>query len=587
MQDKSKDDSELRHGSPLSPPDRPILKPAHEGTGSGCEIRSRRILAGVLLVASLLPFAAFIASGWSPFVTFWEFAAYRYFGAMSYFEPTTLPFWLVQGMPMALMQIIIMLPLVAFDRIHIGTPEQIELFSYASLLLAYVLIGTTLAICAFSRRLLMIDAAALGIAVLALFPMTRWYSYFFAPDYWIFELPMAIASTAWGIAVVRSTGSSSPLPGFWATVLAGAWIALCFTQKPSLAGLAAFPILFRLTMPAYRIAGKFVRCAVLIGAFLVAHTSILFALTKFNSGITRIALRNYWNWIVGSSSTGTSLVSFYDLLMTSGHLSAPIVIGCIVMVTGAAYAFLNGRKRRSVVAGMLLGAVLIGYIIVIILRPSGTSVIDLAIYGTCLIPLGLAIACATGGGYAAAAVLVIAAIVVPPVGFLPPPQPQSSMMVQINEAAAYVRSLKRPVLVVLHDNRAHPLTIEALALYTGQLPPVVGGSSWLREPFLGATRILSDPRDPRDLVPAIMRGNVIIWGSAPGAPAAETYYPDLKLLTGDKQAVLRTFEIEPGSHTAHIGYLPASCFLITNSDGSAPAHSCPIDTMPIGADRQR
>ena len=71
----------------------------------------------------------------------------------------------------------------------------------------------------------------------------------------------------------------------------------------------------------------------------------------------------------------------------------------------------------------------------------------------------------------------------------------------------------------------HLATIEALALYTGQLPPVVGGSSSLRERFLGGTHILSDPRDPRELVPAIMRGDVIMWGSAPGTPAAETYFP--------------------------------------------------------------
>jgi hypothetical protein len=551
------------------------------------QTRTRAILAAALLIASLFPYAAFIASGASPFVTFWEFASYRYFGAMSYFEPTTLPFWMVQGMPMALMQTAIMLPLLASDLSNIGTPQQIELFSYASLLLAYILIGVTLVVCALSRRLLMIDAAALGLAVLALFPMTRWYPYFFAPDYWIFEMPLAIASTAWGMAALRSTALSSPLPGFWMVAVAGAWIAVCFTQKPSLAGLGAFPILFQLTMPVGRFGSKLARCAVLVGAFLVTHTSIFLVLMKFNSAMTQMALRNYWNWLGGSSSTGTSLVSFHDLLTASGYLPVPVVAGVIIMIGGVTSGFVDGQRRRSMVASMLLGAVLIGHFVVIRLRPSGTSVIDLAIYGTCLIPLGLAMGRVTRRGYIAAAAFVIAAIIIPPVVLLPPSRPPSSMIGRINEAAAYVRSLKRPVLVVFHDNRAHPLTIEALALYTGQLPPVASGSSPLREQFLGVARILTDPRDPRELVRAIHAGDVIIWGSAPGAPGAETYYPDLKLLTGDKQAVLRTFEIERGSHTAHIGYLPTSCFLITNSDGSAPVRSCPIDTMPIGADRQR
>jgi hypothetical protein len=185
------------------------------------QTHTRWILAAALLIGSLFPYAAFVASGLSPFATFWEFACYRYFGAMSYFETTSLPFWIVQGMPMALVQAAIMRPFLAFDSGHIGTPEQIELFSYVSLLLAYILIGATLAICAVSRRLLMIDAVALGLAVLALFPMTRWYPYLFAPDYWIFELPLAVASTGWGIAVLRSTAPSSPLPRYWMAAVAG------------------------------------------------------------------------------------------------------------------------------------------------------------------------------------------------------------------------------------------------------------------------------------------------------------------------------------------------------------------------------
>jgi len=270
--------------------------------------------------------------------------------------------------------------------------------------------------------------------------------------------------------------------------------------------------------------------------------------------MARMALRDYWNWIIGSPSAGTSLVSFHDLIAGSGHLPAPILVGVIVMIGGAASAFLNGHRRHAIIAGMLLLAVLAGHIHVIRVRPSGTSVVDLAIYGICLIPLGLTIGRTGYRGYAAAAALVIATILIPPVMLIPPTQPPSSMIDRINEAAAYVRSLKRPVLVVIHHNSAHPLTIEALALFTGQLPPVVGGSSRLRERFLPDTRIVSDPDD---LVRAITRGDVIMWGSAPGAPPVEKYYPAITLLTDDKRAVLRTFEIEVGSHTAHIGYLPA------------------------------
>jgi hypothetical protein len=515
---------------------------------------SRRALAAAVFFAALIPYTAFLLSGLSPFETFWEFASYRYFGAMSYFEPTILPFWIVQGMPMALLQIILMAPLIGFDLDRIGALEHVELFSHASLLLAYILIGAALAFSSLSPRVLVIDAIALAVAVLALIPMARWYSYFFAPDYWIFELPIAIVSTAWGLTVLRSIVVNSPLPRYRTVVAAGAWIALCFTQKPSLAGLGAFPILFHLAMPATPIAGKIWRCGAIGLAFLATHSAIMFTLNKFHSDVTMVALRNYWNWMgTGGPSSGTSLLTFHNLLIASGYLWVPIAVGTVVMIAGSVAGFLDGQRRKAVIAGAILAAVLTGHVIVIRSRPSGTSVVDLAIYGACLIPLGLAIGRLTYRRYIAAAVLVVAAIIFPRPVLLPPSQPPSGRIIaRLTEAATYVRSLGRPVRVVVHDNRAHPLTIEALALYTGQLPPVAGGSSWLRERFLANTQLL---HDPGDLLPAIMRGDVIIWGSAPGAPLAELQYPELSLLTDEEHSVLRVIEIEPQSHTANIGYL--------------------------------
>jgi hypothetical protein len=74
---------------------RRMRKFAYNRRGSGMQILTRGILAGALLLALLFPYAAFIAARMSPFVTFWEFASYSHFGAMSYFEPNTLPFWMV------------------------------------------------------------------------------------------------------------------------------------------------------------------------------------------------------------------------------------------------------------------------------------------------------------------------------------------------------------------------------------------------------------------------------------------------------------------------------------------------------------
>lgn len=54
----------------------------------------------------------------------------------------------------------------------------------------------------------------------------------------------------------------------------------------------------------------------------------------------------------------------------------------------------------------------------------------------------------------------------PKVNPFPPAIKQSPLLSKIDEASNYVRSVGRPVSVIVHDNRAHPLTIEALATVT-------------------------------------------------------------------------------------------------------------------------
>jgi hypothetical protein len=515
----------------------------------------RCALAATIFLAALIPYAAFLTSGFSPFETFWEFSCYRYFEALSYFEQPAAPFWVVQGMPMALLQVLVMAPFVAFDMPHLGTPEQIERFSHASLLLAYLLIALALAVTMLRRRVLPIDALAIAVVLLALFPMARWYPYFFAPDYWIFEVPFAIVSAAWATTALRLTYSKSPLPSLPAVAVAGVWIALCVTQKPSLAGLGAFPILFQLSMPRGNYFAKTLRLLLLAVVFLVAHDLILLALNKFDFTLAELARLNYWRWIGGTSSSGTSLLSLGDLLVSSGYLTVPIFVGTLALIAGTAAAFLDGERRKAVAAGAILGFVLLGHCLVIRIRPSGTSVIDMAIYGTFLIPISLAIGRIDYRRYGVTAAAVLIAILVPRPLLVPPQQPSLNMTARINEASAYVRSLSRPVRVVVHDNRAHPLAIEALALYTGQLPPVRGTSPSLRDRFIPDAKMISQRSDLQD---AIAHGDVIIWGSAPGAPSVETDYPDIASFQSDSRAVIRTIEIVPGSHTAHIGYLPGA-----------------------------
>jgi hypothetical protein len=216
----------------------------------------RAVLSILAVLAAAIPYMAFRLSGISLLETFWEFACYRYFEAINSFEQTTLPFWVVQGFPMALLQAAMLKAFLYFDMASIGTTDQIERFAQASTLMAYILIASALVIAVNLKRMRPADSLLLIATVLALFPMTRWFNYFFAPEYWVFELPFAVVSGAWTMLVLRETEDDTAQPALWHVLLAGAWMALCFTQKPSLAGLGGLPIVLSIALPREHLIGK-------------------------------------------------------------------------------------------------------------------------------------------------------------------------------------------------------------------------------------------------------------------------------------------------------------------------------------------
>lgn len=514
----------------------------------------RRGYAILAFFAALLPFLAFYLSSMKPFQTYWEFASYRYFEAMSYFEPTSAPFWTVQGLPMALLQVPLFVPFVLFGYSDLGTPPQIAMFSYLSLLMAYALIGLALAYCFLDRRVQTIDAVAITFAILLLFPMTRWYPYWFASDYWIFEVPLAIVSAAWATIVLRAP-NDAPLPTVRTVIAAGAWAAVCFSQKPSLAGLGLFPILYLLAFSRTEAVGKIWRLSVVGVSFFVVHSLIMLALNKFSISMTAAAMSRYWVWIGGSSSSGTSLLALRPLLVASGYLPVTIAVGGVVTAALVVLSFRDGRRRQAVIATILLGCIFLGHVMVIRQRPSGTSVIDTAIFGAMLVPIALAVGRLEYRRYYAAAALAVLSCVIYAPMLLPPKQAPNTIINKMTEASAYARNLRRPIRVIVHDNRAHPLIIQALALYTGQLPPLQPNRISLRDVFIPNTELVGDPNGLQSMIDA---GNVIIWGSGPTAPIAEEAFPVLTALKADPRAVIRVFEIEPGptGHTAYIGYYP-------------------------------
>jgi hypothetical protein len=92
------------------------------------------LLAGL---AYLLPLAAFVGSGRSVFLAFWEFACYRYYGALSLVHHDFDAVWVVQGFPMAILQSWLARYLIDYSPHALGSVAQIDLFATATISCAY------------------------------------------------------------------------------------------------------------------------------------------------------------------------------------------------------------------------------------------------------------------------------------------------------------------------------------------------------------------------------------------------------------------------------------------------------------------
>jgi hypothetical protein len=150
------------------------------------------------------------------------------------------------------------------------------------------------------------------------------------------------------------------------------------------------------------------------------------------------------------------------------------------------------------------------------------------------------------------------------------PVTQNDLLATIKAEADYVRGLERPAVVVIGDNRSQPRTIEALALYTGQLglmaserapeagnPPAVPVSNRFRQRILGDTVIVSSPTQQDDFLrSAIADGHAVIWGSFDNVPQTEDQFPQLRELKQRPDVVMRSFLMETGGNrTAYVAFI--------------------------------
>ena len=528
------------------------------------------LLAGLLYLA---PLGAFLYSGRSLFLTFWEFACYRYYGALSMLHGDFASIWVVQGFPMAIIQTGFAKYFLHHSPDDLGSVAQIDHFATATIVCAYglgslAMIGLWVAPCiTFGQKII------LTAGTLLMWPLTRYYSYLYAPDYWIFEVPLYFFSVAWFMTVIESDANLEPSRkiGWRFTLLAGFWMALCFLQKPSCLAIAALPFLGAVSRARISVVHGLIKAVALLLFTAGFHWLLFLSYYLFSRPAAWSAYKHYWDWLIFHPETGTSLAtSFGELLRAGNYLFVPIVIGLLFLVWFGITSFTSriaNRWNRPIAVYLVLAA--LGHGAVIVKRASGTSVIDAMLFCTFLVPVIFSISAVASQrkiGLAYAGLAVVGLLFWNPRLFMIwPKRNEGEVIARIEQIRAEVKGSGRPVVLLLPDNRIYPHTAEAFGLYTGHLNTAVNdyGPDLLPRPFpptalrqqLFPNTFLYNRGDDENLRVAFDAGYLVIWGEANHAPRIQEVFPGVDHIIARTDVVHKIYDILPNeSVRTHVAY---------------------------------
>jgi len=540
-------------------------------------MNTRNLGIGFLIVMLFeLPISAFFLSGHSEFLNFWEFACYRYYTGLGIINGDLQSIWVVQGFPMAIFQEYLLRLLTKMSPGELGSINQIETFARVTVCAAYVMIGLILLAMWISSRWTSFDKVVVSSATIAIWPLTRDYYLLQAPDYWIYEVPIYLLSTLWALNLLRRYREGSfQCPGIIFFVVSGIWAGIAFLQKPSSAGFALLPCLFALVLSEGSELRKLVGALTVAGSGAFSHWAIFLSYFRFNLRLGQSAYRHYWNWLAHHAETGTSLASSIgELLRWSQFLILPIAIGIATLLVSTAIFF--GRRNDGPQGRRYL--MLIGYIwllaiahaLVVLKRPSGTSVVDAMFVSAFSVVLFLVLAPMSirrvlNWSLGIAVLVACVAYKPAPLGNWPS-SGELNVLGSIDRVSAAVHRIHRPLILLLPDNRIHPYTVEAFGLYTGglalkahmldeRLVPRKMPSDWLRQRLFPNSFIINRGQDLQ-LPAAFNAGFILMWGEASSGPRIQDYFPGFDMLTRKPGVVRNDFPIiAGGAVTAHLAYL--------------------------------
>lgn len=540
-------------------------------------MRYRNLTVGLACAVFFqVPLVAFYCSGRSLFVDFWESAADHYYSSLEILHGDFGPIFIVQGIPMALLQTQFQHLISHFQPQDVGSVAQIDLFAAVTVWFAYLVIGILLLGMWLSRWWTRLDKSCVSMMAIAIWPLTRDYYFLLAPFYWIYEFPFYLLSTLWALRIIQQYRDGVfRMPGFSVFALSGLWAGVAFLQKPSLTAIAILPSILALVLGRASWLRRSLSASLLLAGAVASHWFVFQLYLEFRHPQAQLAYKNYWTWLTHNPDAGTSLAgSFGELLRGSNFLFVPIVIGLIALVITSVSAIRGtlfaGRSRGSLLLVGFLWLVAFGHTFVVFTRPSGTSMVDAMFFGAFLVPIavGLAAKPVQARRFALMSCLVVVGC------FCYQPAPfghwtkvdESSTLRAIEAVRIRVRDIHRPVILLLPDNLIHPYTAEAFGLYTGHLNLVADETderllprkqspSLLRQQLFPDTYLINRGEDAQ-LAAAFNAGCLIMWGDGPRKPRIQDYFPGFDKMLQSPNLSHEVFVILPGgARNANLAYL--------------------------------
>ena len=523
---------------------------------------ARSIMAIAAATLFLAPWLWVVTTPVSLLVSQHEFIGYRYFTSLSVLAGEARHVDIVQGVPMGILQHVIVGVLTRVLDRPATDISTLEAFAQASLALAYVPGAGILAAMWLAPRFTLPDCFLITLVALA--PWFAWppAPLLLAPDYWPFELLYGLASTVWAVSLLRADPAPRPL-GVGGAILAGAWIALGATLKVSAAAIGALPLVVHLSFSNERWSRQVHRALAAGASALAGSIVIVWVYFLGDWQMAARAVRTFVRFIRAPGGIDfTSLpqtladpsTSFLRLSLLSTALAG------LVAVTGRT---IPGRMRVRLLVGGFVALSLAGHVMTLYKRPSSTTAMDFALYGLLVIPVIAAIA-RTGHRDARFLLCLTPLLVLSVTGRywdFPAKYPVEAYALArdvIQEVQAYVRDSGRPAVLFAPSSHHLGQVIEQLVLIQGRLgrTPLVPGS--LRERVLPRVELLgSSADDPARLQDRIVQGWLIIWAHQDPLAPTEDAFPALRSLLDDPRATVRSWDHRAISArtTIYVGFL--------------------------------